>query len=100
MTPSRRVDDGEDNGRSCTPDIGERIVGTGHNTVHYIAEQPHKRLRLQARDVTAPDDAEDADKEEAAVRIYSSCCISGNAIITTERVLAFKLNAMFLVLFN
>jgi hypothetical protein len=36
--PRRRVDNGADNGRSSSPDIGGRKAGTGHNTTYYTAE--------------------------------------------------------------
>ncbi len=73
MNPRRRVDDGADNGRSSSPDIGGREDGTGHNTVHYTAEYPHKQRRLRGRDVAAPD-AVYAGKMGAAARLASSCC--------------------------
>ena len=42
-TSSRRVDDGVDNGRSSTTDIGEWEVGTLHRTVQDTTEQTYKR---------------------------------------------------------
>ena len=49
------MDDGADNGRSSSPDIGGREAGTGHNTVLYTMEFPHKRRRLREREAAAPD---------------------------------------------
>jgi hypothetical protein len=79
MNPSRRVDDGADNGRSSSLDIGGREPGTGHNTVHHILEQPYRRRRLRGWDVVAPE-AVDADKLEEAARIDSCCCTTDDVV--------------------
>jgi hypothetical protein len=88
MTSSRRVDDGVDNGRSSSSVIGGD-ADTEYNSVHYTAEHPHKRRRLRVRDVTAPD-AEDADKEEAAARIDSNCCIDDDVMSASNVVHATR----------
>ena len=67
------MDDGADNGRSSSPDIGGWEAGTGHNTVHYTMEYPHKRRRIRERESAAPD-AEDTGMPEAATRRASSSC--------------------------
>ena len=80
LNSRRRVDDGADNGRSSSPDIGGWEAGTGHNTVHYTMEYPHKRRRLRTRDAAAPE-AVDTGMTEAAIRIASSsCCIDGDVV--------------------
>jgi hypothetical protein len=87
LTSSRRVDDGVDNGRSSSS-----VIGGDADTeyrVHYIAEHPHKRRRLRVRDVTAQD-AEDADKEEAAARIDSNCCTDDNVMSASNVVHATR----------
>jgi hypothetical protein len=76
MNPRRRVDDGDDNGRSSSPDFGGQEAGTGH----YTAEYPHKRRRLRRHPLAAPDEV-DAGKTEAAAWIASSsCCIDGDVV--------------------
>ena len=73
------MDDGDDNGKSSTPVIGEGEVGTDQRMVQDTTEQTYKRRRLRDRDVTAPD-AEEADEEGAAARIDSSRCFHDDVI--------------------
>ena len=56
------MDDGVDNGRSSTTDIGEWEAGIDQRIVQDTTEQTYKRRRFRDRDVTAPD-AEEADEE-------------------------------------
>ena len=55
LNTRRRVDDGADNGRSSSPDIGGREAGSGHNSDYYTMEFPHKRRRLRERETAAPE---------------------------------------------
>jgi hypothetical protein len=71
LNTRRRVDDGADNGRSSSPDIGGREAGTGHNTVLYTMESPHKRRRLRERAAAAPEAMDTG--VEATWRASSSC---------------------------
>jgi hypothetical protein len=79
LNTRRRVDDGADYGRSSSPDIGGREAGTGHNTVHYTMEYPHKRRRLREREAAAPE-AMDTGAEAAAWIASSSCRIDVDVV--------------------
>jgi len=73
LNTRRRVDDGADNGRSSSPDIGGREAGSGHNSDYYTMEFPHKRRRLRERETAAPE-ATDTGAETTS-RASSSCSI-------------------------
>ena len=73
------MNDGVDNGRSSTTDIGEWEAGTDQRIVQDTTEQTYKRRWLRDRDLMDPD-AEEADEEGAAARIDSSRCIHDDVI--------------------